>query len=965
MPRLFLMLILCGLVGVLSPSRAAPATDGSWEKLLPPTGRTDHTAIYDPVRHRMVVFGGYRRDAPTHMNDVWELSLDEDPTWTELTPSGAPPSGRRNHTAIYDPVRDRMIVFGGFVASPPYYQNDVWALSLGPSPEWTQLIPSGTPPGGRRSHTAVYDPVRDRVIIYGGYVDGSPNYRGDVWALSLEPNPAWTEIVPSGTPPSARAEHAAIYDPGQDRMVVIGGSDGTYRNDAWALTLGPSPAWTEIVPSGSPPTPRAEHTAIYDPVQERILVFGEWDNQFALVNEVASLSLAGSPSWTELAPTGTRTSGRWGHTAVYDPVDGRMIVFGGFPNFANDVWAFSLSGSAQWDELEPLVTAPAGRWYHPAIYDPIRDRMVVSGGYPQNVHDVWTLSLGGQPVWTRLTPAGTPPTGRKNHTAIYDPIRDRMVIFGGFLTYPDSVGMLLYQNDVWALSLGESPAWTEIVPTGTLPGTRDEHSAIYDPIQDRMIVFGGHAGSHNYNDVWALSLGAEPAWTQLFPAGTPPVPRRRHNGILDPLRNQMVVFGGFDTAELSCLNDVWTLSLGENPEWTELFPTGTPPSARGRQAAIHDPIRDRMVMSGGYDCSPRFKNDVWELSLGSSPAWTQLLPPETPPGVRGGHSTIYDPIRDRMVLFGGAGPYHYNDVWTLTWGANSCAIPEIVSYAPSFLTSTNCGGGCVVDFTIDTQDDYSGVTKITLERYREGSWIPEDSLLAPLPAPEWTLSCEFDEHFTDGEHVFRAVFHCADGSKGLSGTATVIADRGVPVGIQGFEAEYSEDAIFLRWRVADGAGFRGFNVYRSDSRETGFERINVEVISANHGNEYADRDVSSGTTYWYRIGAVYDDGEWLSPTVSITVPALSPALYQNVPNPFNPTTSISFAVPARSRVTLRIYDVAGRHVKTLLDDDVDGGVRNVVWDGRDERGNRVGSGVYFYEMRTANTVLTRTMVHLK
>ena len=929
MARLLLWLTVCGGLSVFAPAPissvspagaaavtggsgnvAAPGIDGDWSQFVPASGRADHTAIYDPVRHRMVVFGGYQFSAPTLRNDVWVLSLGATPAWTEVSPAGTPPSGRRNQAAIYDPVRDRMIVFGGVGST---YKNDVWALSLTGTPTWTQITPSGTPPVGRRSHTATYDPIRDRMVVFGGFEGTAPNYRNDVWTLSL----------------------------------------------------GTAPAWTQITPSGTPPIGRSDHTAIYDPVEDRMVVYGEWDDHWALLNDVWALSLAGTPTWTQLVPSGILPSGRWAHTAIYDPVESRMVVFGGFPNFANDVWALSLAGSPQWEELAPFSTAPAGRWFHTAIYDPVRHRMVVSGGYPSIVHDVWTLSLGGQPVWTRLAPAGTPPTGRKNHSAIYDPIRDRMVIFGGFLTYPDEVGWLLYQNDVWALSLGENPVWTQLFPTGTPPGMRDEHSAIYDPLHDRMMVFGGHAGGFNYNDVWALSLGGVPEWTQLFPTGTPPAARRRHNGIYDPLRNQMVVFGGYDTVGLSCVNDVWTLSLGEAPQWTQLFPTGTPPSARGRQAAIYDPLQDRLVMSGGFDCSAVFKNDVWALSLGANPAWTQLSPLGTPPSVRGGHSTIYDPIRDRMVLFGGAGPYHINDVWTLVWGTGVCATPEIVSYEPSLVTSTNCGGGCVVTFTIDTQDDYSGTTKITLERYLEGTWVNEDSLLAPLPAPEWTLSCEFDEHFTDGEHVFQAVLHCADGSKGISGTATVIADRGVPVGIQGFDAEYSEGTILLLWSVANGTDLRGFNVYRSDRMQAGFERINTELITARYGNRYTDRNVSSGTTYRYRLGAVDADGEWMSPTVSITVPAVSPELYQNVPNPFNPTTSISFAVPVRSRVMLRVYDVRGRHVKTLLDDVVDGGLRNVVWDGTDNRNNRVGSGVYFYRLRAANTVLTRTMVLLK
>jgi hypothetical protein len=728
--------------------------------------------------------------------------------------------------------------------------------------------------------------------------------------------------------------------------------------------LGPDAAWTELTPSGTPPSARAEHAAVYDSAEDRILVFGEWDNNLSLVNEVASLSLSEIPVWSEIAPAGPRAGGRWGNTAVYDPLGNRMVVFGGYPNYANDAWAFTLSGSPGWEELPPLGTAPAGRWFHAAIYDPIRHRMIVSGGYPNNIHDVWALSLGGSPAWTRLAPAGTPPSGRKNHTAIYDPIRDRIVIFGGFLTYPDDVGLLLYQNDVWALSLGQNPSWTQIIPAGPLPGERDEHSAIYDPVQDRMVVFGGHRGGFNYNDVWALSLDGNPAWTQILPTGAPPAPRRRHNGIYDPLRNEMVVFGGYDTVGLSCVNDVWTLSLGEEPQWTQLFPAGTPPSARGRQAAIHDPFRDRLVISGGFDCSAAFKNDAWALSLGPSPEWT-VLSPGTPPSARGGHSTIYDPTNDRMVLFAGAGPYQLNDVWTLSWGTAVCAVPDIVSYAPAVLTSANCASGCFVDFTIDTQDDFSGVMKVVLERYCEGAWVPEDSLSAPLPVPGWTLTRQVDENFPDGEHVFRAVLHCADASKGFSGTVTVIADRGTLVAIPGFGIEYSPDGVVLRWDIGNGAGLRGFNVYRSAHPETGFQRINSELISVGRGNTYTDKDVTPGSIYWYCLGAVDGEGEWMSSAVSIAVPSIAAVLKQNVPNPFNPKTLISFAVTARSRVSLRVYDVAGRHVKTLLDDVVDGGARNVTWDGTDERGKPVSSGVYFYRLETANTVLTKTMVRLK
>ena len=71
------------------------------------------------------------------------------------------------------------------------------------------------------------------------------------------------------------------------------------------------------------------------------------------------------------------------------------------------------------------------------------------------------------------------------------------------------------------------------------------------------------------------------------------------------------------------------------------------------------------------------------------------------------------------------------------------------------------------------------------------------------------------------------------------------------------------------------------------------------------------------------------------------------SLYQNYPNPFNPTTTISFDVPEeRQHVKLTVYDLRGRHVKTLIDSELEPGSHKVVWDGRNELGNTVSSGVY-------------------
>jgi hypothetical protein len=88
-------------------------------------------------------------------------------------------------------------------------------------------------------------------------------------------------------------------------------------------------------------------------------------------------------------------------------------------------------------------------------------------------------------------------------------------------------------------------------------------------------------------------------------------------------------------------------------------------------------------------------------------------------------------------------------------------------------------------------------------------------------------------------------------------------------------------------------------------------------------------------------------------------------LYQNVPNPFNPTTMIEFSVPDAGRVTLTIYDVRGRRVVTLVDRTIPEGLQRVVWDGVNASGEQVSTGVYFYRLVAGKEVRTRKMVLVK
>jgi len=88
-------------------------------------------------------------------------------------------------------------------------------------------------------------------------------------------------------------------------------------------------------------------------------------------------------------------------------------------------------------------------------------------------------------------------------------------------------------------------------------------------------------------------------------------------------------------------------------------------------------------------------------------------------------------------------------------------------------------------------------------------------------------------------------------------------------------------------------------------------------------------------------------------------------LSQNYPNPFNPVTNIRFGLARKGHVNLSIYDVGGRKIKTLLDRRLEKGSHAVIWDGRNERGRRVASGVYFYRLEANEKTISRKMVLLK
>ena len=126
-----------------------------------------------------------------------------------------------------------------------------------------------------------------------------------------------------------------------------------------------------------------------------------------------------------------------------------------------------------------------------------------------------------------------------------------------------------------------------------------------------------------------------------------------------------------------------------------------------------------------------------------------------------------------------------------------------------------------------------------------------------------------------------------------------------------------------------------------------------------------DRSTKPGKTYTYRVVILDVDNVVTSFETTITTPVLVLTLNQNFPNPFNPTTTISFVLPEETFVSLSVYDAGGRMVVNLVNETLSAGYKTIVWDGKNADGRTLTTGVYFYQLKTGKNVLTKKMLLLK
>ena len=180
-----------------------------------------------------------------------------------------------------------------------------------------------------------------------------------------------------------------------------------------------------------------------------------------------------------------------------------------------------------------------------------------------------------------------------------------------------------------------------------------------------------------------------------------------------------------------------------------------------------------------------------------------------------------------------------------------------------------------------------------------------------------------------------------------------------------------DNSIFLSWDISEAEDFQYFQLERS-STATGLDTtVIIELIE----NTYEDFNVYSGTEYSYKLAA-YDyagnRSDFTEPVsailLSIDPLSLIPnafALHQNYPNPFNPSTQIRYDLPDNEFVSINIYDVKGRKIKSLINIYQEAGYRSITWDATNDLGQTVSAGMYIYTILAGEFRQTKKMVLLK
>lgn len=197
---------------------------------------------------------------------------------------------------------------------------------------WTEITPADTVlPPGRYGHSSCYLPEHNGIFIYAG-CDGSKAYLGDAWIFYLD-SLVWREATPPWQSPRPRNFPAVCYMNSVGKVFMFGGREGddppVPYNDTWYYD--PAVIAWESVTVDPAPRPRNSPGCAYDPLGNCVVIFGGWSPSYGWYPFLGDLWLfyPDSEMWDSIPKTTPWPRQRATGTLVYDPLEHRMILFGG------------------------------------------------------------------------------------------------------------------------------------------------------------------------------------------------------------------------------------------------------------------------------------------------------------------------------------------------------------------------------------------------------------------------------------------------------------------------------------------------------------------------------------------------------------------------------------------------------------------------------------------------------------
>ncbi len=216
-----------------------------------------------------------------------------------------------------------------------------------------------------------------------------------------------------------------------------------------------------------------------------------------------------------------------------------------------------------------------------------------------------------------------------------------------------------------------------------------------------------------------------------------------------------------------------------------------------------------------------------------------------------------------------------------------------------------------------------------------------------------------------GQTIANAIHYASDH---IPVFASFTFDNPIPVDINILSATVIENDVMLNWETITEINNYGFSIERSffSDDEINYNWKVLGFVPGNgttnefHSYQFQDKDLFAGN-YQYRIKQIDNNGNFkYSPTVNVTILPNQFTLHQNYPNPFNPSTTISYDLPTNDFVSLKIYDVLGNEITTLVKEEQPAGYHKINFDA-----SALSSGMYFYTLQSGNKILTNKMILIK